>query len=87
MAYDEKRQGDLCIFLSCSTHKVLDHAVILILSSTVVCMQEDFFLTEAVLLEKEVELANHCVRSLPTERVANWDVVGIGWNLSVVVGV
>ena len=41
--------------------KILNHSVVLVLSCTVVCVQENIHLSKAVVLEKEMGSANHSI--------------------------
>ena len=67
MAYYEKRDCHLCVSVGhAPPTKVLEHAPVLVLSSTVVSVQIHRILPEAVMIEVVVKLTYYYVRSLST---------------------
>ena len=46
-----------------SPSKVLHHAIVLVLPRAVVCVEVDVHLTEAMVLQKVVYAAHHCIGS------------------------
>ena len=67
MANYEKRQCDGGVFVGHrSPHKVLDHAVVLILASTVVSMEVCNLLSQSMVLQEVVNSADNGIGSLTT---------------------
>ena len=65
MANNKKRQCNFCVpFCKGMPSKIVDRAVVLILTCTVVGMQVNFCLPETVVLEEIMELADNNIGTL-----------------------
>ena len=66
MSHHEEGEGDVGVSVcECAPQEVLEHGVILILTSTVVSCQVHFFLTQTVVVKKIVQPTDHHIRTHP----------------------
>ena len=64
MACNKEREGDLLVaFCHHSPQEILEHGIVCVLPSAIVCMEMAFCLFEAKVLKEKVQQTNHSVRS------------------------